>query len=387
MHLPPSRVFFIFLVAFLIGVFAGSFFVLEFGLVLVFLGLISFLLTFGILAKEKLTKTTTVALAIFIFGILYKHELGDNVLLALDANKFAWLFALKNRFEGAIKNFLPFPQSVLLDGILLGSQEQIPWALKQTFVATGLSHILAVSGYNVTVVLKVWAEWTRFLGRFTSFILGLTAVFLFIILTGANETVVRAGIMGSMFLLAGFLGRQKTFRNITALTATIMVLQNPSILRFNLSFQLSFAALLGLLLISPLFQGWFRMLPSFIREAITATLGALIATFPLLLYHFGQFSLIALLVNVLVLPLIPLTMALGFGLGISGLFSEAIGRALSILVWPLLNYILSISQFFAQMPLAQIFPGKISGLAMAVYYLLLAFLIYSAHRRALASRN
>lgn len=206
------------------------------------------------------------------------------------------------------------PQASLLAGIILGSQSGMPEELTQAFQATGTTHIVALSGFNVTIIVSsVMVVFVRLIGRRSAWIPGLLLVIVFVVMSGASASVVRAAIMAVIVQLAMFLGRPIHPARLLSYTALMMLWQNPLILLHDLGFQLSFLATIGLMFLSKPMATVLTRIPETVglRENLATTLSAIIATEPLLLWRFGRLSLIAPLVNSIVLPLIPLAMGLG----------------------------------------------------------------------------
>ncbi|HYC80078.1 MAG TPA: ComEC/Rec2 family competence protein, partial [Candidatus Binatia bacterium] len=197
------------------------------------------------------------------------------------------LLDLKHLLLDAISAILPEPQSGLLGGILLGTKGMSK-ELQEDFRRTGTSHIVAVSGFNVTIVASMLDKIFRRLGRTASFYVSILAIAGFVVITGASASVVRAGFMGSLVLLAQHSGRIYSGVNSVAFAGAIMMVQNPRLLQFDIGFQLSFAALAGLMFIQPKLE--LLVSNSFLKNYIFPTLSAQITTTPLILYHFGNFS-------------------------------------------------------------------------------------------------
>ncbi|MEK9165560.1 MAG: ComEC/Rec2 family competence protein [Patescibacteria group bacterium] len=273
------------------------------------------------------------------------------------------IFKLKNNFIVQISKILPSPHSALLSGLLLGDTAGMPDYLKQKFIDTGVVHIVAISGYNITIIISLFLSLAPYLylSRRRSWILILPSLAVFVIITGAESSVVRAAIMGVIAALAGESGRLSDVKRLLLITAVIMVIVNPYVLRFDAGFQLSFLATLGLIYITPrLEQGvnWFIenslfRFPSFmvtigtiIRESAVTTIGANIAVAPLLLLQFGRISLISPVVNILILWIIPAIMSVGFIAVMASYLLLHGGQFLGWFVWIMLEYVIEIVKLF-----------------------------------------
>ncbi len=235
----------------------------------------------------------------------------------------AWaaLYAFKTHALATLAQLFPEPHAALLAGILLGNESAIPADLAAAFQRTGTSHIIAISGFNIAILAGLVAALTRRLaGQRWSLWLTLGLIALYTLLVGASASVVRAALMGSLALLAQRLGRSAHGLGGLALAAWLMTLWNPLTL-WDVGFQLSAGATLGLVLYADPLEAAFSRLaarwtsPSRAKrsaalaaELLLLTLAAQITTLPLLIYHFRQLSLIALLANLLVLPVQPAVM-------------------------------------------------------------------------------
>lgn len=279
---------------------------------------------------------------------------------------------LRVSLESSVSKTLPEPHASFMNALLTGNKSSIPDWLLEDFKKTGTSHIIALSGFNITIIIFILRNLTKGLSRNLSFLIPILAIVLFIILTGAEASVVRAGIMGSMFLMAKRFGRQSDSLIAMVFVAAIMIFANPLILRFDVGFQLSFAALVGIVYLAPLFDQYFEKIPNVISENLSLTIGAQIVAAPILLYNFKQISFISPIVNVFVLPLIPLAMLLGFFAGTVNLFSNFLGHIFGYFSYGVLAYIIKTVSFFSNMRYSSTslsFNSPISGF---IYYFLLA---------------
>jgi competence protein ComEC len=284
------------------------------------------------------------------------------------------MLGIKNNFIQNINRQLSEPQSSFLGGLLLGAKRGIPDELMENFNRTGTTHIVAISGYNITIIAVLLLAVCRNLGvpRQRAFWLIIIALVFFMLITGAQSSVVRAVVMGIVMLIAKQLGRLSRITNTLVLTAVIMLICNPKILLFDAGFQLSFLATAGLIYLSPLLERPFAWLPNHfqIRESFIATASATIFTLPLILFQFGRLSLVAVIVNILILPVIPFAMGVGF---LSGLFSyifQPLATVLSWIVWLMLSYIIQVAKIFSQLSFASI---DIPGVSLSV--LIIGYLV------------
>lgn len=265
--------------------------------------------------------------------------------------------ALRQRINANIAILLPHRSAALLSGILMGDKASFPQAFLDDLQSTGLTHIVALSGFNITILIAfVSALLSRAAGRYARFGLSVLCVVLFILLVGPSASVVRAAVMGIVTLLALTVGRRADALNMLLLALCLMTAYRPAWLFNDMGFQLSFLATLGIILFVPLTD---KFLPKknpqrIVIEALFATLAAQLATLPFLLQHFGTVSLIAPLANVLVVSLIPFIMLLGSIAIILSLipFLGFLAQAMAFLAYLPLAYVESVVSFFAHLPLS-----------------------------------
>jgi competence protein ComEC len=295
------------------------------------------------------------------------------------------LFTVKEKFLEKMNFAISSPENLLMGGLILGEKSSFSQELRQNFVNTGTIHIVALSGYNVTIV----AEWIMKLFMQLLFIpinfgigMGILAIILFILMTGASSTAIRAGIMAILALIARATGRNYDVARALILAGVFMVILNPFLLVFDVSFQLSFIATVAVIFLSPRIEKYFLWVPKFfqLRDIVSVTTATYIFVFPFILYKMGNFSLVALPANVLILPFIPLTMLLGFMTGFMGLVSYIFAVPLGFLSYLFLHYELGIVSFFANLPFAAFsFPNFPLFLTIVIY----AYFIYRLFGRSL----
>ncbi len=311
------------------------------------------------------------------------------------------LFWLKDKFENSVNQILSEPQAAFLAGLLLGEKRGLPPDLMNDFSRTGTTHIIALSGYNITILAVALMSLFNFfmLRRSVSFWLAVLAILGFVVMTGASASAMRAAVMGILVLVAQQAGRLYQIRNALIFAGAVMIWFSPKVLTFDLGFQLSFAATLGLIYISPILQEWFtpdeeeksfvygqlntkafvKSLKS-VKLILATTLAAQLAVLPLLVINFGQLSLIAPLANILILLFIPLTMFWGFVAGLAGIFWLGLGKILAWIAWLFLTYEIKIIELLAKIPLAAL-KFKWSWWGGGIYYFILVYLIWRFNER------
>ncbi len=284
----------------------------------------------------------------------------------------AGLLIFKKQLARSLQRTVPEPEAGFALGILLGQQAAVGQTTQDAFRASGTMHVMAVSGYNITIVATLLIAITKKTGRRWSFLMALVGISAFVLITGAGASVVRAALMGGLVLLAGQTGRVSAIRNVLVATAVVMVAQNPLVLRFDIGFQLSFMAVVGLVYVSPRIEKYLARVPPalMLRDSLLATLSANVMTLPITLIYFGQFSPLSPLINVALLPSIPAAMAVSFATALAGLVSGSLAQLLSYPTWLILAYGLQVVKWGAALPGATL---KLEG--QMVWWALLGYLI------------
>lgn len=298
--------------------------------------------------------------------------------------KILWL---KFKVRGQIDKLWPEPEASFMAGLLYGSKSGLPPELTDSFNKTGLTHIIAVSGFNITIIAATLLSVFIFCGlwRRQAFWVVLATLLLFVIFTGATASVVRAAAMGSLALIAQQIGRLSRMFNVLMLTAAVMVAVNPYILLWDAGFQLSFLATIGLVYLSPILagaipEGVYQYAPAAIVETLTQTLSAIIATLPLILYQFGRLSIVAPLVNVLVLFTIPWLMLFGFLAVVFSFIFYPLGQIISWAAIAGLKYVILVVDFFGRQSWSAVEIG-LPWWGMAAMYAGLFFITYKIKTR------
>lgn len=258
------------------------------------------------------------------------------------------LFRWKQHIEHRIQSLYGTPHAALLSGLLLGTRQDIPRDLMEAFNITGLTHIIAISGYNISLIILILGIVVWWMPHVIRFVIMTICITLFVLVVGASASVVRAAIMGILGLLAFTTGNQRDAWRLIVLTALIMLIHNPRLLWADVSFQLSFLAVIGLLTIAPTLKVLLKHVPEglFIKDAAIMTLSAQLATGPLVAMQFGRISLIAPMANILITLAIPVVMILG---PLSLIISP-----LCVLVFGCLHWIITVAITLHTMPLAAI---------------------------------
>ncbi len=283
------------------------------------------------------------------------------------------LLSGKEEFLRRIRAVIPAPESALTEGVLIGVKGTLPKESANDFRTTGLSHIIVFSGYNVGIVAVVLLFVFSFLPRTFSIIVTFLGVVSLGFFVGGDATVVRAIIMASFALLAKYAGREADAILALFAAAFLIIIFEPLLLVSSISFHLSFLATFGLIALSPFFEKKLLRTPQFLREILSATLSAQIFVAPYLLYNFGYVSIVGVVSNLLVLPVVPLIMFFGALAGISGFIFYYVSVIFGFVAYGFSAYALSVAHIFAGVPLATLQINFSLTLTLFLYLLLLLF--------------
>lgn len=299
----------------------------------------------------------------------------------IGARAMSAIFSLKTTFREVLENHLSPRYSSVMVEMLLGDKDVMSKELAANLNITGLRHIIAISGAHIailTIYLMALLIWLG-LWRHQAFYITLVLVIFYVVLTGFQPSAVRAGIMGGMFLLGQHIGRVNVSLRALVISATAMLLLNPFLLARDVGFQLSFLAVFGMIALLPVVLSFLpKKIPG--RVLLAMTLSAQVFTLPILIWNFGQVSLVAVATNILVVPMIPLLMGLGFLLMIGGLIAP-LGFVLAFPVGLLVQYILWIVDFFANLPFAAAHTENLPVFWLALFYALVALVWWKFRSR------
>jgi competence protein ComEC len=314
-------------------------------------------------------------------GIYYEISRPKTELLSSENGNFvvSVLLKVKNKFLENIRASIPEPHASLLGGLVVGAKQSLGKDLLEDFRRAGVIHIVVLSGYNITIVAEAIISFFGFLPRYFGQVFGAVGIVLFAIMTGGSATVVRASLMALLVILARATGRKYEITRALMIAGFLMILQNPKILVFDSSFQLSFASTLALIYVSPILEKYFQFITEKfgLRSVVVATLSTQVFVLPMLLYKMGELSIVALPVNLLILSVIPATMFFGFLTGVLGLVSTVIAFPFAFISYALLSYELYVVEFSSKLPFAVIaVPGLNLLFVLFAYFIYLLVIIY-----------
>lgn len=310
------------------------------------------------------------------------------------------LDVVRRRAAAAVRALFPEPEASFLMGVLLGDESGIPRQVEQAFNRTGTSHVIAISGFNISILAGMFIRgFGRVLGRRAGVIAAAAAIAAYTLLVGAGPSVVRAALMAGLALAAQQLGRTGSGLASLAAAAVLMTAVNPRALG-DPGFQLSFAATLGLILYAAplkeaftraaarrLSRAWAERLAGPVSEYGLFTLAAQVTTLPITLYHFQRLSWSALMANPLILPAQPAAMVLGGCAAALGAIALPLGRPLAWAAWPFAAYTIRTVELFARWASASAPVGRVGPLTVLALYLALFGLTALASSRAPARQR
>lgn len=319
-----------------------------------------------------------------IFSVFYYPMILD-VKAGSPFDPLKYIFEFKQKSIYLLEKVYPMPESSLVKGILLGADNDIPEDLYTAFRNSGTTHLIAISGFNVSIVASlVILLFGKLLGKWRGTIFSIVIIVLYTILVGASPSVVRAAIMGSLGMLGLLIGRRSGGINSVYLTACLMLLYNPFLL-WNISFQLSVAATLGLVLYASFLDDktisfFSRYFPEnsamrwsrICSEYLLYTLAAQIPAFPLLLYHFHNLPLTTFVSNPLALPLQPPLMILSALTLLISWISISLGKIVSIISLPFITATIRIVEWAGALEWSKINTMQVPLLGAAIWIMLLS---------------
>jgi competence protein ComEC len=297
--------------------------------------------------------------------------------------------SLRQRIAVAIGRSLPSPHAELASGIVFGSnQTRLPADVLDAFRRTGTTHIVAASGYNVSVVSSWFLAFAFLLGfrRRAAFACAGGLVWFYVCIAGFGASLLRAAVMISAVLCARMLGRETESTHILLLTAAGMVIATPTLLGFDIGFQLTVAATVGLVVLGPRISS--RLSPwigvSTIPNLFSETIAVLLTTTPILLWQFGTFSTISLVANILIVPVVPFIMMLSVAVLGTAILLPATAPFVGLLVLPPLSYLIATAHALADLPFASVAFGNFPFVGVLLWYAVLLLLFHPSPKSAVS---
>lgn len=315
-----------------------------------------------------------------IYALCRTNEMSLVVGEATPSFRLA-LTGLREAISRRITSILPEPEAALLVGLLLGRADfSDEW--RDRFLATGTTHVVAASGFNVSLVVMAVFGLLTWVGarRQHAFWLLLAGIAVYATLAGLEPAVVRAGVMGALVLTAQQVGRMSSMRNIVLLAVAAMLAFEPRLLLDDVGFQLSVISTAALIWLSPHIASRLTWVPTDLelRDILASTLVATFATLPIVILSFGQVSFIGPIVNMLALPIVPLAMTLGIAGLAASIAGTVIGTFAAVPAWGLLSAILWLIKAVSALPVVAI--ALPDGVRHVIAALVAVFVTFVCHR-------
>ena len=296
----------------------------------------------------------------------------------------AALYKIKDKSLANIYRMFPDPESSLMAGILLGVDTGLTKELQQAFKNTGTAHIIAISGFNISIIAGIFfAFFSRILGDRRGAVVAILGIVIYTFIVGADAAVVRAAIMGSLALFARQVGRRQTALNTLLAVAMLMCLWNPLYV-WDVGFQLSFFATLGLILYATPFSDFANRIitkyfptstaekaAELFSEFVLLTLAAQLTTIPIMAYHFQRISLVSFIANPFILPAQPAVMIIGGLAVLLSLIWIPLGQLVAWIAWPFVVYTIRMVELFDRVPHGTLLLGDFSIWIVILFYVTL----------------
>lgn len=277
---------------------------------------------------------------------------------------------IRQTLDQKIAEFLPSPQAELLSGILLGNRKDLPGRFKLALRDTSTLHIVVVSGQNLTLLVGLFINLAGLLKRKIAIFISIIAIIFYTLLTGGQIPVLRAAIMAILAFTAQIFGRERDGIWVLVMTGGVMLLINPSWIT-DLSFQLSFLATAGVIMVAPILLKYLKVMP-IIGQDLAVTIGAQLLVMPAIIQNFHQLSLVSVFANLLVGWTVPFIMILGSVMLIVSTVWMDLAHVVALATGAFLTYFIYIVQYFASLPFAWEYVGEQVWIVWVGYYLVLA---------------
>jgi len=292
------------------------------------------------------------------------------------------LYSMKKAFSESVERVVNEPESSLLLGLLIGDKSSLGSDILDDFRRSGLSHIIVLSGYNVTIVAESLMKAFSYISVAGTPFLGGLSIILFALMTGASATTVRASVMALLLILSKRASRRYDVSRALVFAAFLMVLHNPRILVFDVSFQLSVLATIAIIYVAPIIHSHLTWVTErfALRDVIATTVGTQIFVLPYILHVMGTLSLVSIFSNILVLPIVPLAMFSGFATGIVGLVASFIATPFGWISEIILAYMLRVVHLSASFTFSAI-NLSLPLFATVVLYILFTVFLFRIYKR------
>lgn len=317
-------------------------------------------------------------------GYLCEHGGESRLLFSEERNIRTTLYRTQSDFQSRANALLPEPESGLLTGLLIGGSDVLASETKAAFARAGLSHIVAVSGYNMSIVADGLVILALVFGLWRRWAVGIAVIglALFLMVIDGSAASLRAALMAWLAFGAYFVGRPGASWNGLLIAATLMLIADPLLMRFDIGFQLSFLATLALLVFARHFEtfGFFRTWYGKVAALFLTTITIELFTLPVIISAFGMVSLVAPLANTVILPIVPVAMFIGIAAIVSVALIPALGFLATLLAWLPLWAIIHSAEWFSNITGASVSGLDSSAVFAVLWYVGLGMAVYLLER-------
>jgi competence protein ComEC len=325
--------------------------------------------------RERLTKR------IIIF--MKPKEILKNGHITLNPIKYL-TYKIRKKADLILEKLYPSQYSKFLKAILLGERKQIKWQMQKKFIKSGSAHILAISGLHVGIIgflIYFILKAIHIYGRRRIIITMIFLIF-YMIFTGSRIPVVRATLMTLLYLTAKYLYRDVNLYNLVSFSGLIILLFDPFSI-YEISFQLSFIAVLGIVYFFTLFPtrkfemtrklDWLKLKTI---QGLKASCGAWLGVVPLTWHYWHYISLYSILTNLIIIPLIGIIIAQGFLVILTGLINIKIASIFAFSSYPFLSLLFFLISKISNFPFSYLRMSTISSITILIYYISIIFSLY-----------
>ncbi len=292
------------------------------------------------------------------------------------------LYKIKNKFIEKIRVIFPEPEASLMAGLILAGKDTLPTKILDEFRSAGIVHIVVLSGYNITIISLFFLKIFSSLSLKVAGISSILGIILFTLMTGASATVIRAAVMAIIFLISKFIRRDYSAGRALIVAAFLMLIENPKILILDPSFKLSFLATLALIYASPVVDKFLVKVSERggLKSVLSTSIATQIVVLPYLLYSTGNFSIVSLFANVLILFFIPITMLMGFVSTLVSFVSTILAIPFAYVTNLFLRWILFVAQWLGDLAFSS-FHIKAFSIWIVLAWYLMYFFIWKNYQR------
>jgi competence protein ComEC len=303
------------------------------------------------------------------FGNFAGAVYNANISKIIHPNPPDLALSIRNWFASAIKRVLPEPESSLGIGFLVGQRRSLSADFVTALQVVGLTHIVVASGYNLTILVRLARRLFEKVSKYLSALSAIIMIFAFLSITGISPSMSRAALVSLLSLGAWYYGRKFHPIILLLVAMSVTVIINPSYIWGDIGWQLSFAAFAGVMILAPLLQKYFlgNDKPKLLARTLFETVSAQVVTAPIIISSFGLFSNVAIIANLLVLPLVPLGMLLTFVAGLGSIMLPGFSTVIVLPAHILLGYMINVINFFSRLSWAAT-EVRLSGFGMIICY-------------------